>query len=66
MKDMLTQDVMEEVLEVISEYFGNCNPVPKQKEGNDAVDDNDVIEPSVQKIVEWLGGRPRVPSPAAG
>ena len=56
---------MEEVLEVTNEDVGNGSSVPHQKEGNGA-DDNDVIEPSVHNRVEWLGGRPRVPSPAIG
>ena len=51
MKDTLTQDMMEEVLEVVNEDFGNTTSVPNQKEGNDG-DDNDVIEPSVHNKVE--------------
>ena len=46
---------MEKVLEVINEDFENGSSVPHQEEGNDA-DDNDVIEPSVDNKVEWLGG----------
>ena len=65
MKDTLRQNMMEEVLEVINEDFGNTTSVPNQMEGDDA-DDSGVIEPSVHNKVEWFGGRPRVSSPATG
>ena len=62
MEDTLRQNMMEKVVEVINEDFGNSNSFPNQKEGNDA-DDNDVIEPGVHNRVEWIGGRSRVPRP---